>query len=423
MNLFYLIKKINFLIKIINYIIGFFIGVFLFLFIKLIYPFILIRFYNIVSTRLGHMLEDIDIYLSRKKNKLNNSDLKEHRNSIDIFYFRTKICNKYVAHLLKEKLLIFPHCIMYWVDKFDHYTIKYLRFKNIHIIGDSIENDKNHPPLLNRDIHGTYNLDQNFYFNKKEISLGNKILKKMGINSKYVCIYTRDNKYLNETYSYNDWSKHDYRNIDIDILIDTVKLLIEKDFYVVRVGKKAEKKMNFKNDKFIDYSFSNFQNDFMDVFLLGNCDFFISSSSGIDAIATAFRKDIVFPFLFPVMDTKSSTSKHFLAYRNLYSNKLKRNLNFSEIIEKNFGYLDDEKILKKNDLKIVSPSSIEVSKIIEEYLNTKNNYDYNNIYASKFYKIFKSTNFLNNGTIYHHIDNINFKVSQYFLKENDQWLK
>ena len=149
MNLFFLIKKINFLLKIINYILGFIIAVFLFLFIKLVYPFILIRFYNIVSTRLGHMLEDIDIYLSRKKNELNNSDLEEQRNSIDIFYFRTKICNKYVAKLLKKKLLIFPHYIMYWIDKFDACTIKYLGFKNIHIIGDAIENDKNHPPLLN----------------------------------------------------------------------------------------------------------------------------------------------------------------------------------------------------------------------------------------------------------------------------------
>ncbi len=92
------------LIKIFLFSIGFFIGLIIFLLIKILYPFILIRFYNIISTRLGHFLDDMDIYLSCKKKNLTNTDLNRYRKSLDIFYFRSKISNKYVAKILKKKI-------------------------------------------------------------------------------------------------------------------------------------------------------------------------------------------------------------------------------------------------------------------------------------------------------------------------------
>ena len=421
MSSFFLIKKMKLLIKIFFFSLGFFIGLIIFLLIKILYPFILIRFYNIISTRLGHFLDDMDIYLSCKKKNLTNTDLKSYRKSLDIFYFRSKISNKYVAKILKKKLIILPLEIMYWVDKFDTFTIKFLKFKRIHINGDSISGDSNHAPLLNRDIHGTYNFPRNFSFNRKEQTNGNLILKKLGIKSKYVCIYTRDSKYLKKNYPYNDWSKHNYRDTDINIMIDTCKFLIEKGFFVVRVGKDMEKKMSFKHEKFIDYSFSNFQSDFMDVFIIANCDFFISTSSGIDAIATAFRKEIIFPFLFPVMDTKSTTDRHFLAYRNLYSKKFKRNLTFSEIINYGYGYIVNQDDLIKNELELVDPSPTEIVEVVKDFLKTRTNYNFSDLDYIKFLEIFKTSEFYTKaGNQYHTKNHLNFKVSQYFLKQNHE---
>lgn len=420
MNSYIFLKIFKFVFKSAINLVGIILAFFFFIFIKLISPFILIRFSNIISTRLGHFLEDVDIYLSCKKKKLNNSDLKKYRNSIDIFYFRSKVCNKYVAKIIKKKLIIFPYFLMFWVDRINNIFVKFFNLENIHENGAAKNGDYNYPPLLNRDIFGCFNEEANFSFELKEKKKGFEILKRLGINSKYVCIYTRDSKYLSNTYPYNDWSSHDYRDTDIDLMIETTKYLIEKDYYVVRVGKLMEKKMNFSHDKFIDYSFSKFQSDFMDIFIIANSEFFITSSSGIDAVATTFRKDIIFPFLFPVFDTKSSTKNHFVAYKNLYSEKLKRNLTLKEIIKYQYGYIYKKNELVENKLKIINPSEFEICDIVRDYL--ENSFIGDEALMKKFYDIFSRSNLYHGKYKFHEKNRIKFRISKTFLKKNNNWL-
>ncbi|NOQ31405.1 MAG: TIGR04372 family glycosyltransferase, partial [Helicobacteraceae bacterium] len=57
-----------------------------------------------------------------------------------------------------------------------------------------------------------------------------------------------------------------------------------------RVGSVVKKQCNYKNEHFIDYPYSEFKSDFMDVFLLSECEFSIDQNSGIMDICTAFRK-------------------------------------------------------------------------------------------------------------------------------------
>lgn len=147
-------------------------------------------------------------------------------------------------------------------------------------------------PLNSNEYYEFNNAKPSLYFTPDEIEKGRRVLDQMGVNTKeveYICIFSRDDAYLKNKVPHNDWSYHNSRNSDIDGLIKTVKYLIEKGFTVVRIGSIAKKPINFSHEKMIDYSFSKYQSDFLDIFLLAHCKFTIASgASGIIAVANCF---------------------------------------------------------------------------------------------------------------------------------------
>ena len=121
------------------------------------------------------------------------------------------------------------------------------------------------------------------------------------------------------------------------------------------------------------------------------------------------------------MDTKSTTDRHFLAYRNLYSKKFKRNLTFSEIINYGYGYIVNQDDLIKNELELVDPSPAEIVEVVKDFLNTRTNYNFSDLDYIKFLEIFKTSDFYTKaGNQYHTKNYLNFKVSQYFLRKNHE---
>ena len=70
--------------------------------------------------------------------------------------------------------------------------------------------------------------NQTIYFNDFEMEHGKQLLSKLGIgdiNNKIVCIFARDDAYLETKKIENDWSYHDYRNADINTYIDAIMFL------------------------------------------------------------------------------------------------------------------------------------------------------------------------------------------------------
>ena len=56
------------------------------------------------------------------------------------------------------------------------------------------------------------------------------------------------------------------------------------------MGKNERSKLNFTDKNIIDLAFSDIRNDMLDLYVSSKCEFFISSSSGIDEMATIMRK-------------------------------------------------------------------------------------------------------------------------------------
>ena len=247
------------------------------LLIKLIKPIIIIRFQEILSSRIGHFAGNLDLYIEEKKNYINISRSKKHY--FDIFFLDGKqISNLYLLTLWKKKIFFFPRFICFPIYKF-LILIKELS----HIIGNNTQSDRDVNNLLE-------NAKPNILLNSQEKKIGFKYLEKLGIkkDQKIICLNVRDNAYLPEL------AYHNYRDGKIDDYIYAAEYLTKKGYFVFRMGKKVSETLNIDNPKIIDYASSPDRSDFLDIFLASRCEFCISTSSGFDALCTIFRKPIAF---------------------------------------------------------------------------------------------------------------------------------
>ena len=110
-----------------------------------------------------------------------------------------------------------------------------------------------------------------------KIDLCKNFLKSHGLNiekKKYICLHVRDPEYR------KDYSRRIIRNSNIEIYRSSVEYLINKGFFVIRIGKLSNKKLYKNNfEGYLDYSFNNDKKDFLDLFIIQNCEFFLSGST------------------------------------------------------------------------------------------------------------------------------------------------
>ena len=136
-------------------------------------------------------------------------------------------------------------------------------------------------------------------FSLSEDKFGEKIMKeKFGLNKKdkFICVIVRDEYYLKKLenkldLTHNDTNDH-YRNYDLKRFIPSFRSIERKGYHIFRMGKFSNKKLNIKSKKIIDYVNSKYRSDFMDVYLIKNCNFMISTNTGLDFIAYLFKKKL-----------------------------------------------------------------------------------------------------------------------------------
>ena len=83
------------------------------IFVRLISPIIVIRWHAIISSRIGHFAENLNIYLSEKKIGLHKLKGKI---IFDLFYFGPAISNFQLAKMWKRQIVILPYFFMHVVS-------------------------------------------------------------------------------------------------------------------------------------------------------------------------------------------------------------------------------------------------------------------------------------------------------------------
>ena len=117
-------------------------------------------------------------------------------------------------------------------------------------------------------------------------------------------------------------SHNNFRNSEINNFKLASKALSKRGMFVVRVGRDTKKKFLVNDKKIIDYSYSKYISDLMDIYLISKCEFLISTGTGLDSVGFIFRKPICYINSCPLAILQNSGSKNIvLTKRHFYKIK------------------------------------------------------------------------------------------------------
>lgn len=263
-----------------------FISIFLFLpsllvvlTIRLLAPFVLIRFGRLITGRIGSLVAHTVVYLRDERNTDNN-----HRKKYDIFYYFRPVSNYQLLRMWR-RILYAPN-FTFLIHLIDRLNCRFPGYKK-HVV----------PFAEGRELYKCIfytEVNVPVFLTRKEERRGEKALKKMGvpIGKPFVCLLARDPAYLNSVFPKDDISYHDFRDVSIENYYLAAQKLAEKGYFVLRMGAKVQKPFVSDNPMIIDYA-TKFRTDFLDIYLSAKCTFFLSTHSGLDEVPKLFKRPVV----------------------------------------------------------------------------------------------------------------------------------
>jgi putative glycosyltransferase (TIGR04372 family) len=285
------------------------------LLVRIIKPFKQVRFGRIINQRLGHYAANTELYLCGYDAGI------QPQNTFDIFcHDDTFYCNK---QLRKMWIRVNRFRVWDWA-RYIKQASTYLPGAEDHVI-----------PTTDRDIHGLYaRIPPHVSFTPEEEEMGRQALRKMGIpdGAQFICIHSRDSAYLEETFPYDVWDYHSYRDSSIDDFIPAAEEMARRGYYVVRMGARVKDPMRTGNRGIIDYA-NGHRSDFMDIYLAAKCYFYLGDSCGINAVSFIFRRPVATTNFLPMGLVFTWGPNNITIFKKLRSLDEGRMMSFREVLE------------------------------------------------------------------------------------------
>ena len=409
-----LIKKISILFKIFLslplYVLSFPILIILYI----IKPWVLVRFNNLQSSRIGHFTVNTELYCCKKSLGIN----QPKQTYIDLFYLKD-VCNYQVAKMWKRVLKILPSFLLSPLHNTNQFLSKFIVQFKIHEVENIHDSD--------RDIYDLFEkTEPHLQFTPEEKDHCKREFNNFGLTekSKFVCLIVRDSAYLNHWIENKDWKYHDYRNWNINNFVLAAEELTRRGYFVFRMGKKVLQPFPSSNPMIIDYANSDFKSDFMDIYLGSKCSFCITTGVGYDGIPYIFRRPILWIDV-PIYDLPTYSDKFLLLTKHHIWKKDKRKLTLLEILS-NVPHCFRHQDFDDKGVELIENSPEEIKDIVIEmidrlerkWLPDKND----EILQEKFWKIFLSESLIDLKKKQLH-GNIKARFGAKFLRDNSAWLK
>ena len=317
------------------------------LLIRLIKPWLLVRWGVLHSTRIGHFAGNTEQYLCERDVNIN----VPYQRYFDIFFMDPLICNKQLEKMWKRILRIWPFF------SFMH-SVKFINNLfpggKIHEIGDNSKS--------NRDVHNLLDkLPSHLAFTAEEETKGKEGLRSMGIpyGAQFVCMIVRDAAYLN-FHQERDWSYHNYRDSDISNYVLASETLASRGYYVIRMGVKVNDAMKTNNSKVIDYATNGMRSDFMDIYLGAKCAFCISVGTGFDAIPSLFRRPIALVNYVPAAYFPTYSKMYLGIFKHYLDEKTNQKMSLTEIFTSDIGFITSTAEYTSKEVKLLENTPEEI---------------------------------------------------------------
>jgi putative glycosyltransferase (TIGR04372 family) len=373
--------------------------------IRIIRPWIWIRLGYFSASRMGHFVGDIAQYLAEREQGLHPEG------TVDLFYFHGAVCNRFFAKMSSHHLRVT--------------RIAEVLYKG----NDLLPGGERHsifPAVAtrgSRDICGVLErAPLVLKFSNSEDAQGIDFLESVGLKAgqKFICLVSRDNAYMAGFGGQKKWAYHNFRNSEIGTYKSAVCALIEKGYFVIRMGSLVEHPLDVDDDQFFDYGWSERKCDFLDVWLTANCYFLISTSTGLDDVAIAFKRPVVFVNHLPVGDCRTGSSQYVELFKRLRDRKDDHWIGVREQIARDLIHARSSKTFDDKEVDVIDNTEDEIREAIlemEERVGRKGaSRQEDDARQEKFFRLLSTWNRYSD---YH--GRFRARLSDKFLRDNERW--
>ena len=379
--------------------------------IRLIRPWLLVRFRRLNCARLGHFVAEPELYLCEQDAGI-NSLKKRHLDFCYMAYW--PICNHQLAAMWKRIFHIWPSWFSYF-------------FLVNRLIPGGADHEIRNNTQVDRDVHNLLDrLPAHLKFSSEEEDRGETGLRQMGISpdTPFVCLNVRDDAWL-AFHVRGDWSCHDYRNSDVQNYVLAAEELANRGYFVIRMGAKVREVMKTAHPRVIDYATNGMRSDFMDIYLGAKCKFCISTGSGFDSVPYVFRRPIVFVNLVPLGYISSFNRQTLTITKHHYHEAEDRNLKLSEIFIQGVGLRMSTSWNESKGIGLIENTPEEIRDVVIEMAErldgTWQPYQDDDALQRRFWDIFPTDAVGKHGNPMH--GEIRGRFGAQFLRNNPDWLK
>lgn len=374
------------------------------LMMRAVYPILPFRIGSLRSNIIGHYVFDIECYLASQRN------IKRH--TYDLFFLGSEPS----VNLQWEKMVRRTVWVRRWY--------RYLWLASFWVPGGAA--NRISFVSLSRDRLGVLqSTEPQFSFMPEEERMGRDYMTRLGMlpTEKYVCLIVRDAAYkvaYSESFGLRkDWSYHNYRDTEISDYRTAIDALIKAGYWVFRMGKNVEKKLVHESAMVIDYANSADRSDFLDIWLAANCSFCVSTCTGLDEVARAFRRPAVYVNFLPLRNMVTYTPS-VNAPKRLFWTSSGQELTLTEHLKA--SYLSSSEYDQSGiSIKDLDPQEIELA--VKEMITREKGHWVENIEMRD--RQVKFWDLMNSGPDwgdYHGVVAPDVYLSDSFLKKNMGWL-
>jgi putative glycosyltransferase (TIGR04372 family) len=319
------------------------------LLMRLIRPFFTIRIVQLRFERIGHMAAEPELFLSRRDvGMVEPSD-------VEIFYpfsfYQAPIANRQLHAMWHRTLRVMPSAK--WID----------------VVNRLIPGGGRHWYDFGQprewDLHGVFGRTKpHVSFTREEILQGVDRLQELGVppTRPFVCFISRDPSYLiSHQPGEADYNlRWDFRDSDIDGYAQAVQRLAERGYYALRMGAAVAKPFSLKHPMVIDYATAG-RSDFMDIFLVSRCAFYLGDTAGLFAVAALFRRPMAWVNLIPLEHVSAWGPRDLFIPKKVYCKNRRRYLTFTEMFDLGVaaGYSNDDYERHEVEIHNNTPQEIE----------------------------------------------------------------
>lgn len=308
--------------------------------VRLIARWKLVRFGEVYSSRLGHLVGNTECYLGEKKD------------SFDIWYFQKKVSHKLIARKYAKILHVWPRNFVEVVVIVNNLFQGWQKY-----IAASEQFD--------RDIHNTWK-KPHICLTKEERKEGRRILKALGVprGTPWVCLIVRDSSYMKSKFK-EDFSYHDFRDADIDDYMQAAVALAKRGFYVIRMGDVVASPLKLHHPRIIDYVHSEHKSELGTLFLGAGCEFCFGTSTGFMAIPQVFQRPCAVTDFVPI-EYISTFCRDRVIWKHHWKDG--REMTFDEIIASGAGQFLHKDNFKEAGISLKNNTPEEITELVLEML-------------------------------------------------------